>query len=44
MPADATEEAVLAQAAAAERVVPYLEGKTVKKRLYVPMKLVNFVV
>jgi len=44
VPADATEETVLAQAAAAEKVVPYLEGKTVKKRLYVSKKLVNFVV
>ena len=41
---DASEDAVLSQAAAAAKVVPYLEGKTVKKRLYVPKKLVNFVV
>ncbi len=44
VPADATEAAVLAQAAAADKVVPYLSGKDVKKRLYVPKKLVNFVV
>ena len=44
VPADATEDVVLAQAAAADKVVPYLEGKDVKKRLYVPKKLVNFVV
>ena len=42
--ADADEATVLAAAAAAEKVVPYLSGKDVKKRLYVPKKLVNFVV
>ena len=42
--ADAAEADVLAAAAAAERVVPYLAGKDVRKRLYVPKKLVNFVV
>ena len=31
------------QAAKAERVVPWLSGKTIRKRLYVPKKLVNFV-
>jgi len=41
---DATEEQVLQQAAGAEKIVPYLEGKTVRKQLYVPKKLVNFVV
>ena len=44
VPADADEATVLAAAAAAERVAPYLAGKDVKKRLYVPKKLVNFVV
>ncbi len=42
--ADATEDVVLAQAAAAEKIVPYLAGKQIKKRLYVSKKLVNFVV
>ncbi len=42
--ADADEATVLAAAAAAERVVPYLAGKAVRKRLYVPGRLVNFVV
>jgi leucyl-tRNA synthetase len=44
VPADAAEADVLSAAAAAERVVPYLAGKDVKKRLYVKGKLVNFVV
>jgi leucyl-tRNA synthetase len=42
--ANASEEEVLTQAAAAEKILPYLAGKTVRKRLYVPKKLVNFVV
>jgi leucyl-tRNA synthetase len=44
VPADATEAAILEAAARAEKVVPYLDGKTVRKKLYVPKKLVNFVV
>jgi leucyl-tRNA synthetase len=42
--ADASEADVLSKAAAAEKVVPWLAGKTIKKQLYVPKKLVNFVV
>jgi leucyl-tRNA synthetase len=42
--ADASEEEVLAKAEATEKIVPWLAGKTVRKRLYVPKKLVNFVV
>jgi leucyl-tRNA synthetase len=42
--ADATEAEILEQAARAEKVKPWLEGKTIKKKLYVPKKLVNFVV
>ena len=42
--ADAAEADVLAAAAAAEKVAPYLAGKDVRKRLYVRGKLVNFVV
>src|SRR4051812_11674959 len=42
--ADATETDVLEQAARAQKVVPWLDGKTIKKKLYVPKKLVNFVV
>jgi leucyl-tRNA synthetase len=42
--ADATETDILEHAARAEKVKPWLEGKSVKKKLYVPKKLVNFVV
>jgi leucyl-tRNA synthetase len=42
--ADASEADVLAKAATAEKVVPWLAGKTIRKQLYVPKKLVNFVV
>ena len=44
VPADADEQTVLATAEAAERVRPWVDGKTIVKRLYVPGKLVNFVV
>jgi leucyl-tRNA synthetase len=42
--ADAIETDILEHAARAEKVKPWLEGKTIKKKLYVPKKLVNFVV
>jgi leucyl-tRNA synthetase len=42
--ADADEETIFSTAEAAERVRPWIEGKQVRKRLYVPKKLVNFVV
>ena len=42
--ADADESTVFAAAEAAERVRSWTEGKTIKKRLYVPKKLVNLVV
>jgi len=35
---------VLQAAEASEKLKPWIEGKTVKKRLYVPKKLVNLVV
>jgi leucyl-tRNA synthetase len=41
---DAGEESILELAAAAEKVRPWLSGKTLRKKLYVPKKLVNFVV
>ena len=41
---DADEEAVLRLAEQCEKLKPWLEGKSVKKRIYVPNKLVNFVV
>jgi leucyl-tRNA synthetase len=44
VPADASDDDIFTKAAAAEKVVPWIEGKTVKKKLYVPKKLVNFVV
>jgi len=42
--ADADEATILQSAERAEKVRPWLEGKTIVKRLYVPKKLVNFVV
>ena len=44
VPADAEKDAVLDQAAANGRIVPWLEGKEIVKRIYVPGKLVNLVV
>ena len=41
---NASENDVLSKAAAAEKVAPWLAGKTIRKQLYVPKKLVNFVV
>jgi len=42
--ADADEQAILAEAEKSPRLQPWLAGKEIKKRLYVPKKLVNFVV
>jgi leucyl-tRNA synthetase len=44
VPADADEQTILKTAESAEKVRPWIDGKTVVKRLYVPKKLVNFVV
>jgi leucyl-tRNA synthetase len=44
VPTDADEQTILAAAEAAEKVKPWLEGKTIRKRIYVPKKLVNLVV
>ncbi len=44
VPADASEETILQSAEASEKTRPWLDGKTIRKRLYVPKKLVNFVV
>jgi len=44
VPADADQETILTTAASAAGVRPWLEGKAMKKRLYVENKLVNFVV
>ena len=43
-PADLTEEAAVAMAAANERIREYTEGKAVVKVIYVPGKLLNIVV
>ncbi len=42
--ADATEETIFNQAAATDKVLPWLKDKTIHKKLYVPKRLVNFVV
>jgi leucyl-tRNA synthetase len=44
VPADAPEIDILTAAENAEKVRPWLEGKAMRKKLYVPKKLVNFVV
>jgi leucyl-tRNA synthetase len=44
VPAEADEETILRTAQAAEKVQPWVQGKTIRKRLYVPRKLVNLVV
>jgi leucyl-tRNA synthetase len=44
VPADADEATVLTTAETSAGVRPWLEGKTIQKRLYVNRKLVNFVV
>ena len=44
VPADADQETILTTAAAAAGVQSWLAGKEIKKKLYVPKKLVNFVV
>jgi len=44
VPVDAAEETVKSAALADERVAPYLEGKTPRKVIYVPGKLLNVVV
>ena len=44
IPADAEKEAVLEQAAADTKIMEATAGKTIIKQIYVPKKLVNFVV
>jgi leucyl-tRNA synthetase len=44
VPADADEATILKTAEGAQKVRPWLEGKMIVKRHYVPKKLVNFVV
>jgi leucyl-tRNA synthetase len=44
MPTDASKESVLQAAKSDEKVASHLAGKTVQKEIYIPGKLVNFVV
>jgi leucyl-tRNA synthetase len=44
VPADADPDSILAAAQSAAGVQPWVSGKQIKKKLYVPKKLVNFVV
>ena len=44
VPADADDISILMAAENSEKVRPWVEGKTIHKKLYVPKKLVNFVV
>jgi leucyl-tRNA synthetase len=44
VPTDADEPSILATAEKSDKVQPWIAGKSIKKRLYVPRKLVNFVV
>ena len=43
VPVDITKEEALALAKADERIAAAIEGKTIKKEIYVPGKLVNIV-
>jgi leucyl-tRNA synthetase len=44
VPVDADEESARAAALAEPRVASYLEGKNVKKVIYVKAKIINFIV
>jgi leucyl-tRNA synthetase len=44
VPSDADESTVLTTAEKSEKLQPWIAGKSIKKKLYVPKKLVNFVV
>jgi leucyl-tRNA synthetase len=44
VPADVDEATIFQTAESSERVKPWIEGKTIHKRLYVPKRLVNLVV
>ena len=43
MPADVSKEAAIAAAKKNEKLLPHLEGKTIKREIYVPGKIVNIV-
>jgi leucyl-tRNA synthetase len=44
VPADATEQTILAAAKSAEAVQPFLAGKPIKREIYIKGRLVNLVV
>jgi len=44
LPADTDEATVFAAVEASDKVRPWIEGKTINKRVYVDKKLVNYVV
>lgn len=43
MPADVSKEAAIAAAKKHEKLLPHLQGKTIKREIYVPGKIVNIV-
>jgi leucyl-tRNA synthetase len=42
--ADVTEDEALAAAKADDKIIPHLEGKRIKKEIYVPGRLVSLVI
>ncbi|MEM7791405.1 MAG: leucine--tRNA ligase, partial [Verrucomicrobiota bacterium] len=44
LPADISEEEAIAAARSHQRIIPHIEGKTVRRQIYVPGKIVNIVV
>jgi leucyl-tRNA synthetase len=44
VPSDAGEELILQAAQTAPKIRPWLAGKTIRKQIYIPNRLVNFVV
>ncbi len=44
MPANATEEQIIAAAKTSEKTQAYVEGRQIKKTIYVPGKLISFVI
>ncbi|MEM1222422.1 MAG: leucine--tRNA ligase [Verrucomicrobiota bacterium] len=44
LPAELSEDEAFAAAKSHERVIPHLEGKTIRRQIYVPGKIVNIVV
>jgi len=44
LPADVTQEVAIQAAQQSERLIPYLEGKSIRKAVFVPQRLLNIVV